>query len=83
MSDHEDHHRSFADQLGDALSPDPSRRTAAGDIFADQVSQAMANDLAGNHPSELERGVFGHGSFASQQSQSMLDDIFRDLSKEE
>ena len=74
MSDPEDRNRSFAEQLGDALSVDPSRRSAAGDNLADRMSQALANDLAGNHPSLLERGLFGRAGAESQITQSYFDD---------
>jgi hypothetical protein len=71
-----DRNQSFAERLGDALGPDPTRRTATGDTMADQISQSLANNLAGNHPSLLERGVYGKGSASSQIGQSMLDDAF-------
>jgi hypothetical protein len=83
MSDPEDRNRSFAEQLGDALSLDPSRRSAAGDNLADQKSQALANDLAGNHPSLLERGLFGQPGAESQITQSCLDDVFGSESDED
>ena len=76
MSDPEDRNRSFADQLGDALSVDPSRSCAVGDNLPDKMSQALANDLAGNHPSLLERGLFGHAGAESEIAQSYLDNVF-------
>jgi hypothetical protein len=75
-------HRSFAEQLGDALSLDPTRRTATGEALADQISQFLANNLADNDPSLLERGIYGKGSASSQIAQSMFDDAFGDESEE-
>jgi hypothetical protein len=82
MSHQVDRNRSFVEQLGDALSPDPTRRAATGDTLADEISQSLANNLAGNHPSLLERGFYGKGSASSKFAQSMFDDAFGNESEE-
>jgi hypothetical protein len=75
MFDPEEKSRSFADQLGDAMSFDPDRQNAAGNTMADAISQSLANSLAGNHPAS-DRTMFGSGSFASRMTQNLLDDTF-------
>jgi hypothetical protein len=68
---------SFNDALANALSPNPRRRAAAGDTVADIFTQAMANDVAGNDVSLIERGVFGTGSPSRDMAQYLADEAFR------
>ena len=77
MFDNEDEHknRSFADQLGDALSFDPARRSASGETLADSISQSFANSIAGNR-TEGDRDVFGGGSLSEKTAQNYFDDAF-------
>jgi len=79
----DERNRSLTDQLADALSLDPSKRTVAGHTLADQESQGLTNDLTGNHPAPWERGMFGRGAAASQGSQALWDDVLRNGSEGE
>ncbi|HEV3142231.1 MAG TPA: hypothetical protein VGY57_17015, partial [Vicinamibacterales bacterium] len=73
----EDEHRSrsFADQLSDALSPDPTRNTASGTNLADSISQSFANSIAGNDATG-DRDFFGSGTLAEKTTQDYFDDAF-------
>jgi hypothetical protein len=75
-SDRDTRNESLADQLADALSPNPFKRVKSSSTLADSVSRALANDLAGNDPSVTERAVFGGRHPLRTLQQYIMDGLF-------
>jgi hypothetical protein len=67
---------SFTSQLGDALSPNQSRRSRASSRWSDSLSRAMANGIARNNPGLGRRSILGSRHPGPNIQQTLLDDQF-------